>query len=276
MWSLFTNGHVGRGMKRYALAACGVVLLLASTSHAAPCDVEALFGSPLADQTIRQQILDAIGTAEGQILIAMSMFTDDEFGAALVEAHQRGVRVYLLTDETQNTESVGGLRRTLVAAGVSTAGGDGRVSIDPGFLVIDRRRVITATGDWSEPCETGEVRSVLIIDCTAIAQRFADAFFSIANDVLNAGWSLPTAASISHYDDPCEECLARLNEATQEDFEGCPGIDARLAFRLEVYGPYHVVICSRAALITVLLTVPGLEPELSESVVDCICDDLFD
>jgi len=43
-----------------------------------------------------------------------------------------------------------------------------------------------------------------------------------------------------------------------------------------VYGPYHVVICSRAALITVLLTVPGLEPELSESVVDCICDDLFD
>jgi len=76
--------------------------------------------------------------------------------------------------------------------------------------------------------------------------------------------------------DPCLECLARLNESTENDFAECPGVDSYLAFRLEEYRPYSVYYCSQAAIEAVLLGVPGLDPTLAGDIVECICEGLFE
>jgi len=261
-------------MNRYASATALLVLFLAGAVGAVPCDVEALFASPLAGQTIEQRLVDEIDAAEEQVLIAMYSFSDDDLGAAVIRAHQRGVNVYVLLDEGQETDE-GRVSPSLAAAGVPTAVEHQAGVLHHRFVVIDRQIVITGSYDWSDAAGAGDFEDVVIIDCAAIAAEYIDEFAYIANDLMGLGWSglAPPAAGAG---DPCQECLARLNESTESDFAECPGVDTYLAFRLEQYGPYSVYYCSQAAIETVLMGVPGLDLTLARDIIECICEGLFD
>mgnify|MGYP001102381166 CR=1 FL=1 len=259
-------------MNRYATATALLVLFLAGAVGAAPCDVEALFASPLAGQTIEQRLIDEIDAAEEQILIAMYSFTSDDLGAAVIRAYQRGVNVYVLLDEGQETDE-DRVSPSLAAAGVPTAVEHQAGVLHHRFAVIDRRIVITGSYDWAD---AGDFENAVVIDCAAIAAEYIDEFAYIANDLMGLGWSglaLPLATGTG---DPCQECLARLNESTESDFAECPGVDTYLAFRLELYRPYSVYYCSQAAIETVLLGVPGLNLTLARDIIECICEGLFD
>jgi len=265
-------------MNRYASATALLVLFLAGAVGAVPCDVEALFASPLAGQTIEQRLVDEIDAAEEQILIAMYSFTSDDLGAAVIRAHQRGVNVYVLLDEGQETDE-DRVSPSLVAAGIPTAVEHQSGVLHHRFVVIDRRIVITGSYDWSDAADADDFGNVVIIDCAAIAAEYLDEFAYIANDLMGLGWSgltpSPTTVATAA-GDPCQECLARLNESTESDFAECPGVDTHLAFRLELYRPYDVYYCSQAAIETVLLGVPGLDLTLARDIIECICEGLFD
>jgi len=262
-------------MNRYASATALLVLCLAVAVSAAPCNVEALFASPLAGQNIVQRLIDEIDAAEEQVLIAMYSFSDDDLGAAVIRAQQRGVTVYVLLDEGQETDA-GRESPNLAAAGVPTAVEHQAGLLHHSFVVIDGQIVITGSYDWSDATSADDFENVVIIDCAAIAAEFIAEFFYIANDLLALGWSEPTPSPVTATTDPCQECLARLNEATESDFAECPGVDTYLAFRLEEYRPYSVYYCSQAALETVLLGVPGMDSTLAQAIIECICEGLFE
>ena len=263
-------------MKNYALATVALVLCLASAASAARCDVEALFASPLVDQTIEQRIITEIDGAEEQVLIAMYWFTDDELGAAVVRAHQRGVAVYVLLDEGQDSESAGREWPKLVAEGVPAAVEHQAGFLNHKFVVIDQTTVITGSYDWSDMADENNFENVVIIDCAAIAAQFVDEFVHIANDLLGLRWIGLVTPPAPVSGDPCLECLARLNESTESDFVECTGVDTFLAFRLEQYRPYSLYYCSEAAIETILLGVPGLDLDLVREIINCICEGLFD
>jgi phosphatidylserine/phosphatidylglycerophosphate/cardiolipin synthase-like enzyme len=272
--------HSGRKrrweMKNYALATIALVLCLTSAASAARCDVEVLFTSPLVDQTIEQRIINEIDAAEEQILIAMYWFTDDELGAAVVRAHQRGVAVYVLMDEGQDSDAAGREWPKLVAEGILTAVEHQAGFLNHKFVVIDQTTVITGSYDWSDMADENNFENVVIIDCAAIAAQFVNEFVHIANDLLGLGWIGLVTAPTPEPGDPCLECLARLNESTESDFAECPGVDTFLAFRLEQYRPYSLHYCSQAAIETILLGVPGLDLDLVRAILECICEGIFD
>ncbi len=262
-------------MNRYASVTAVLVLCLVGAVGAAPCDVEALFASPLAGQSIHQRLIDEIDAAEEQVLIAMYSFSDDDLGAAVIRAHQRGVAVYVLLDEGQETDE-GRESPNLAAAGVRTAVEHQAGLLHHKFVVIDRQVVITGSYDWSDAAGADDFENVVIIDCAAIAAEFIDEFAYIANDLMGLGWSGLAPLPATGTENPCQECLARLNESTESNFAECPGVDTYLAFRLEQYGPYNVYYCSQAAIETVLLGVPGVDSTIAQAVIECICEGLFD
>jgi phosphatidylserine/phosphatidylglycerophosphate/cardiolipin synthase-like enzyme len=263
-------------MRKCALVTVTLMLCLASAVSATRCDIEVLFVSPLVDHTIEQRIIDEIDAAEDQILVAMYSFSDDELGAAVIRAHQRGVDVYVLMDEGQETEAAGRQWPKLVAAGISTAVEHQAGLLHHKFVVIDLETVITGSYDWSDSADNDNFENVVVIECAAIAGQFADEFVHIANDLLGLAWMGLTPPPVPDAGDPCSECLARLNESTQSDFEECPGVDTYLAFRLESYRPYSLYYCSQAALETILQGVPGIDPPVARDIIECICEGLFD
>ncbi len=258
-------------IRKIAVAAIAA-LMVSGAVAGAPCSVEVLFTSPPVDQTIEQAIIREIDAAGEQILIAMYSFSSDALGDAVIRAHQRGVDVYVLLDQAQGGSDTALERSKLETAGIATA-----VEQRPGllhhkFVVIDQQKVITGSYDWA-----GEdnFENVVVINCEEVALRFVDEFEHIANDLLGLGWFEVIIPAATAPGDPCLECLAKINDSTREDFAECTGVDTYLAFRLETYIPYYVYYCSRAAIETVLLGVPGLELELAIAIVDCICEDLL-
>jgi cardiolipin hydrolase len=262
-------------VKKRAESAVAAVLFFAVAVGAAPCDVEALFTSPLVDQTIEQRIINEIDAAEEQILIAMCWFTDDELGAAVVRAHQRGVAVYVLMDEGQDSDAAGREWPKLVAEGIPTAVEHQAGFLNHRFVVIDQTTVITGSYGWSDNTDDGSFENVVIIECTAIAAQFVNEFVHIANDLLGLEWIGLVTPPAPEPGDPCLECLARLNESTESDFAECTGVDSYLALRLEQYRPYRLSDCSQGAIETVLLGVPGVDVELARAIGECICGDLL-
>jgi phosphatidylserine/phosphatidylglycerophosphate/cardiolipin synthase-like enzyme len=252
------------------------LLTLAVAASAIPCDVEALFGSPLTDADVAQQILAEIDSAEEQVLVAIHAISDEDLTAALIAAHERGVQVYVLTDGTQAVDAIDRQRRALVAAGVATAEAGGSTSLEHGFIVLDGQLVITGAYDWFEVTSGSSLQNTVLIDCAGIAAQYVGEFISIAVGNLALPWTFVSTAPAASYYDPCKECLDRVNGAKQEDFEECAGISAHLAFRLEQYAPYNPFTCSATSLATAISGVPGLDLELARSVVSCICEGLLD
>ena len=262
-------------MNRYVSATALLVLCLASVASAVPCDVEALFASPLAGQNIEQRLINEIDAAEEQVLLAMYSFSDDDLGAAVIRAHQRGVAVYVLLDEGHEIDA-GRESPNLAAAGVPTAVEHQAGLLHHRFVVIDRQVVITGSYDWSDAASADDFENVVVIDCAAIAAEYIDEFAYIANDLMGLGWSGLAPLPVTVTGDPCQECVARLNESTEDDFAECTGVDTYLAFRLEAYQPYDVYHCSQAAIETILLGVPGMDSTLAREIIECICEGLFD
>ncbi len=263
-------------MKKRLLLAAVVLLGFASTVVAVQCDVEVLFLSPPASPMIEERIIEELDAATSQILVAMYSFTDDALGTAVVRAHQRGVSVYVLMDEAQDSQMAGREWPTLLAAGIPSAVEHEAGVLNHRFVVIDQQIVITGSCDWSERASSDDFENVVILDCSTIAQQFVDEFFRVSDAVLGLDWEQSAEQPSSAGGDPCWECLARLNASTRDDFVECSGVTPCLAYLLEEYRPYRLGSCSQPGLVTILLGIPGLELPLAQDIIDCICEGLFD
>ena len=268
--------------RKLVIAAAIALTVLSVTLMGAECYVEALFVSPAVDGVIEARIIEEISGAQQQLLIALYSFTDDELGAAVISAHRRGVDVYVLMDDGQDSDSQGREWGKLVAAGIPVAVEHATGLLHHKFAVIDRQVVVTGSYNWSDSADDRNFENIVVIDCPEIAQQFADEFSYIANSVLHLGWIIGCSESQPPPPPPpeatvCLECLERLNRATEGQFDACNGIGDALAPRLVQYQPYTVAgACTRAAIEEALQAVPYIGPSRARDVVDCICGDLLE
>ena len=160
-------------------------LLFASFSVAFPaeiqtasCVVQALFVTPAIDGTIRDALLDLISQAQSTIDVALYSFTDDELATALIDAHNRGVRVRVMM-ESINVNTRGSEALRLAQAGIPVKTDQASGLFHHKFIVIDGSWVVTGSYNWSAAANDKNYENVVILQCSEIATIFAKHFDTI-------------------------------------------------------------------------------------------------
>jgi len=251
----------------------GLVIAVSLAAQAGDCDVQAYFVSPAVDEVVRLEIISAIDAAQDSLLIAMYSFTDDQIGAAVIRAEERGVKVYILLDDGQDSAAQGReypkLRDAGIPIGVEHVSG----LLHDKFAVIDGELVITGSYNWTDGANDANFENAVFIACPGIAQAYTDEFVRIANGVLGLGWPIGGEMGRST-SAPCAECLARINGAARSNFEAVDGIGEELAGRLLAAQPYTVSDCSRAGILAALEAVDGIGPVKADAILSRFCPGL--
>jgi phosphatidylserine/phosphatidylglycerophosphate/cardiolipin synthase-like enzyme len=112
-------------------------------------------------------ILEEISRAQKQILVAVFSFTNMKIAKALVDAKNRGVKVYVITDEGQ-AESKHGRKviEFLASHGVKVKikRGSGGGLMHHKYAVIDGRVVLTGSYNWTYSAEKRNDENLVAIE----------------------------------------------------------------------------------------------------------------
>jgi len=112
-------------------------------------------------------ILEEISKAQKQILVAVFSFTNMRIAKALVEAKNRGVKVYVITDEGQGESRYG--RKVLdflTSHGVKVKikRGSGGGLMHHKYAVIDGKIVLTGSYNWTYSAEKRNDENLVAIE----------------------------------------------------------------------------------------------------------------
>lgn len=160
------------------LLALSVPAVTAPPAAGEPAAVDAAF-----DKDCEAAVLAAAAGAEREILAAVYSLTNPRIVDALGAAAARGVRVQVKYDARQAdyegmAKALKELRRRRVKCQA--------VKIDPDyaamhhkFMVVDRRRVLTGSFNYTSAAATANEENLVVIDSEPLAARFAAEFESI-------------------------------------------------------------------------------------------------
>jgi len=241
--------------------------LTVGAQKAATCSVQAFFVSPDIDGVIEQELISLIDRATSTLDVALYSFTDDQLGAAVIRAHQRGVAVRVFLEE-RNVSSTGSEAEKLYNEGVHLKVDTASGLFHHKFAVIDRETVITGSYNWSDSADDDNFENAVVIKCPEIAAAFTQEF-----ERLWAFWSMPYEPPAPETGEWCPgcTCLEKLNRATQAQYQEVPGIGPVLSKRIIEYrerigrfsSPYQ------------LANVPGIGPKRMEAILRYFCPELY-
>ncbi|MBS3906013.1 MAG: DUF1669 domain-containing protein [Syntrophaceae bacterium] len=159
-------------MKRIFLALLFILLTLAGSP--ANAEIEALFSTEV---NIHEALLKEIETLSETLDLALYEITSADLVQALVRAKARGVRIRVITDSKQARIKSSRVN-VLIKRGISvkTLGGKEKGAMNHRFAILDGRRVITGSYDWSESSGRGDYESILIIRDNELADSYQKEF----------------------------------------------------------------------------------------------------
>lgn len=150
----------------------GILLLgpvLAHAREGVACRVTANFSS---EGSIGAELTQALRQVKQRIALALFGFNNVRLAEELAKLARNGVRVRLKVDAAKSMEKkTGGVVDFLKAAGVQvqTVAPDGRNHNK--FAVIDRKRVITGSYNWTLKAEQNW-ENLLFLDCPELAEKY--------------------------------------------------------------------------------------------------------
>ncbi len=202
-------------MKRHISAA--LLILALAVVGASACSVQAYLADPHDETAIKSAVLRAIDAAVASIDLALTTFTDDELGAAVVRATRRGVRVRVILAAGQDT-TLGGEYRTLTRAEIPVAIATPTGVFRYAFALIDGTLLITGSYAWSD--DPASYEDAVFIRCAQgdpTLARFAAEFdrlwrrFGTAETTTSTAIPMPSQSVLIHAVDPAAECIELLN-----------------------------------------------------------------
>ena len=154
-------------MKKIILA---LVFLLFIPASAQTAQYEAAF-SPKGESL--ELVLAPIKTAQESILVAAYSFTSKPISKALLAAHKRGVKVYVVADKKTNSEQYTAV--TFLARQGIPVRLNGEYAVHHNkFMVIDGRHVQTGSFNYSAAAVDKNAENVLVIsDAPDLARQYA-------------------------------------------------------------------------------------------------------
>lgn len=218
------------------ILAVGLVVLVSGlvlvAQEAVTCSVQALFVTPTVDGVIEQALVSLIAQAQHTIDVAMYSFTDDQLGAALIAAHERGVQVRVII-EGGNVHSLGSEVGTLLNAGIPVKKDTASGKFHHKFAIIDGTWVVTGSYNWSESANDDNYENVVILQCPELAavftQHFETYLWPFAELIESDGGGIGVGWC------PGCSCVEKLNRATVSQYMEVPGIGETLARRIVEY-----------------------------------------
>jgi len=137
-------------------------------------EIETLF-SPGA--SIKESILKEIESAASTLDLAIHEITSLEMAEALVKAKQRGVKVRIVADSKQakiKTSQINALIREGIP--VKVLGGKEKGVMNHRFAILDGRRVLTGSFDWSETSAKWNYENISMIHESEAVANFQREF----------------------------------------------------------------------------------------------------
>lgn len=120
-------------------------------------------------------VCQVIAGAETEILLGAYQFTNPQIIRAVMAAHQRGVRIRMILDRSQETARASGLaevRRARVPVRLDRAH---RIYHNK-TLVVDGRTIVTGSLNFSTSADCLNAENVLVLHDPRVARQFTDDF----------------------------------------------------------------------------------------------------
>ncbi len=147
--------------------------------------VQTYFASPVTGDGIRSVLVQSIDSAKQSLDVAVSSFTDEVLGDAVLRAARRGVDVRVLVGRATIRDQA----ERLEGAGVSVRCTDEIVAFGHRFAVVDQRIVLAGSYDWSAPKTPITYDAMVRIVYASPAQATAAQAFLVEFERLWARWS---------------------------------------------------------------------------------------
>ncbi len=120
----------------------------------------ACFFSPRGGCT--DAVVNQIRQARQQILVQAYSFTSQPIAAALVEAHNRGVQVYIILDKSQKSEQYSGADY-VANSGIPTMIDSAHQIAHNKIMLIDGQTIITGSFNFTKNAEENNAENLLIL-----------------------------------------------------------------------------------------------------------------
>ncbi|MDI7259266.1 MAG: phospholipase D-like domain-containing protein [Thermodesulfobacteriota bacterium] len=159
-------------MKRFIL-----ILLFLSwpfLESPATAEIEALFS---AEGDIKESLLKEMESVSETFDLALHEITSIDLAQVLIKVKQRGVRVRIVADARQakmKTSKINFLIRQGIP--VKVLGGKEKGAMNHRFAILDGKKVITGSYDWSEASARRDYESVLIIQESEVVTSYQREF----------------------------------------------------------------------------------------------------
>ena len=149
-------------------------LLLFLNGSPATAEIEALFS---AEVNIREALLKEIETLSETLDLALYEITSADLVYTLVRAKERGVKVRVVTD-SKRARIKSSRINLLIKQGISvkTLGEKEKGTMNHRFAILDGKKVITGSHNWSEGSIRGDYESILIIEDNDLANSYQKEF----------------------------------------------------------------------------------------------------
>jgi phosphatidylserine/phosphatidylglycerophosphate/cardiolipin synthase-like enzyme len=120
-------------------------------------------------------IVQLIEEARGSIDVCVFTVTDDRLAQALLEAHRRGIRVRMVSDDEKALDAGSDLVR-LRDAGIPVRLDRAEAHMHHKFAVFDRLRLLTGSYNWTRSAADVNHENVLVSDDPRLVHPFCRAF----------------------------------------------------------------------------------------------------
>ena len=122
-----------------------------------------------------EAVVRTIGQAKRTVHVLAYSFTSSPINTALVEAHARGVNVSVILDKSQRTAK-GGKLQSLQEAGIPVLVDSTHAIAHNKVMVIDKRRVITGSFNFTKSAEERNAENLLIIHSRSLSRTYLNNF----------------------------------------------------------------------------------------------------
>ena len=166
--------HADREVLDWLLAVAKIVTLsdapAADTSSA--IQAEAVFEP---EQNCAGRLKSLISESVSSLDVCVFTITDDSLSEALREAHRRGLKVRIITDDMKSLD-LGSDIADLQQAGVEVRFDNSHDHMHHKFAVFDRRRMVTGSYNWTRSAARNNLENIVVTDDPRLVTAFGDEF----------------------------------------------------------------------------------------------------
>jgi len=153
-------------------------LAVAAEPDAGPRLAEAHF-SP--GDHCRRRITSLIKQARRTADVCVFTITDDSIASALVEAHVRGVRMRVITDDEKAVDR-GSDIQDLARAGITVRVDNSTHHMHHKFAIFDRCYLVTGSYNWTRSAASYNEENIVVSDDDRLVQAFSSTFERLWED----------------------------------------------------------------------------------------------